>query len=76
MRVKVKGHSNFRAIYDYIQVIEAASIRKEIQSDTCWLRIDSLAFKIPESKADELVEVAYEKGILDLTDYETSQIPW
>lgn len=76
MRVKVKGHSNFRAKYDYIEIIEATSIKKEIQSDTCWLKVDGLAFKMQESKADELVEIAYEKGILDMTDYETSQIPW
>ena len=76
MRVKVKGHSSFRASYDYIEIIEAASIKKEIQSDTCWLKVDELSFEMQESKADELVEVAYEKGILDMTGYKTSKIPW
>lgn len=76
MRVAITGHTNFRTILDYTEVIEAQSIKKVIQGDTCWLKIDSDAFKMPEEQADAFVDEAFKTGILDLRGYKTSSIPW
>ena len=76
MRVAVKKHSDFRANYDYTEIIEAESVKKELQDDECWLSVDGKGFKMSEGQADLLVNEVFKTGILDLTEYKETRIPW
>lgn len=76
MRVKIREHVSFRGIYDRDVVVEVSNITKNIQHDECWLTADDMAFKMNLEEADKLISEAFQSGVLDLSSYKITSIPW
>lgn len=76
MRVKTREHVSFRGNYDRDMVAEVSSITKVIQYDKCWLSVDDMAFEMNPEDADKFVSEAFHNGVLDLSSYKITSIPW
>lgn len=76
MRVKTREHVSFRGNYDRDMVAEVSSITKVIQHDKCWLSVDDMAFEMNPEDADKFVSEAFHNGVLDLSSYKITSIPW
>lgn len=76
MRVKTRQHVSFRGNYDRDVVMEVSNITKEIQHDKCWLSVDDMEFEMNSEEADKLISEAFQNGVLDLSDYKITSIPW
>lgn len=76
MRVKIREHVSFRGNYDRDVVVEVSNITKAIQDNKCWLTADDMAFEMNSEEADKFVSEAFHNGVLDLSSYKTTSIPW
>lgn len=76
MRVKIKNHVSFRGIYDTFKIVEAACVTKNVQHDKCWLNVDGEGFEMQEDEADKMIEEVFKTGVLDLSNYIKTNIPW
>lgn len=76
MRVKTREHVSFRGNYDRDVVSEVSSITKVIQHDKCWIAADDMAFEMSQEEADKLIIEVFQNGVLDLSSYKITSIPW
>lgn len=75
MRVKVKRHVSFRGIYDTFEIIEAEYVTKSVQYGKCWLNVNGEGFEMGQEEADKMIEEVFKTGVLDLSNYERTNIP-